>query len=1178
MNRTERIRQIIDGLRERDENLSAQQMAQLLAENPDLSPDLEQELKNLTRLESSAPASASSPPGPPSPILPDVPASALAPGSWIGHYKLLRKLGEGGMGSVWMAQQVDPVKRTVALKVIRPGMDSAQILARFQVERQALALMDHPNIAKVLEAGTTETGHPFFVMDLVKGIPVTTYCDKHQLTVKERLELFLPVCQAVQHAHEKGIIHRDLKPSNVLTALYDDRPVPKVIDFGVAKLTLPKLTEHTLCTEVGQPIGTWEYMAPEQADLTNLDIDPRADIYSLGVLLYEVLTSRQPFDRKQLCNAPFKERLRLICEVKPQKPSTKLSAAPDLPTIAAQRKLEPTRLKQLLQGELDRIVMKCLEKKREQRYATVNDLTRDIRHYLDDKRVVKGTRAPYRKIVVGALAAFILVGLIAIVVLGNSKSPSPTTEPSKPELAREARPSEPKQTRKDDSGAEGVEDPQKREILRPVPEPPLPPDDRPQLTTLPGSPDWLADLGDSRGRHWGQVLCVAFSADGRLIASAELGHSGDLRRESQYALHLWDARTLRELARVEKDVGYTESLAFSDDGKTLASLSGELTILLWDVSDRRLVRKPVLGHSHLEVFDEDPNKRDSNKHVKHIAFAPGGKAILAWDHRSSVRRWDLSGREVKEELLKGRVKELDARSVLSADGTTLARTTFRKDIGKTAIVVCVPGKEEEPESRIIDESVTALALSSNGKQLALSTSAGVQLWDLRESPPRVVAPPVWAQAGYDLLTFSRDGTRLAAASLSGDKRSVWVYDLTAREPSPPAELEGHLDSLSDLTFSPDAHTLATCSADHTVRVWDRGDKGWRPRVPFDGFAGPVRSVAFSSDGKSVASLSRQTDHLPNSSGLPPPVSSIALWDVEKQSSRVILPAEEGWYTQVAFAPGSVKVLACGGGWPRFRNRVPGLVRMWEVASGKSQEISYKDDIHYLCFDAAARTFAVLAGPFRSDCVVRLGRTDPPGDDGPFAAAVKTQLIALAPDGKVLALVRQELVGNSLIATVHFFDVTDPNKNPPAKVRADLKYGKDFTPLQMAFTPDGRMLVTAVRTSPFPNEPASQLLVWDLNSQAIRTNADAPSHAAILALAVSPDGRTVATAEENHSVALWDISGKTEKEKVIELRRWNFPGSVHALAFDSTGQRLVTGNANGTLTLLAVPKFNLPGKP
>jgi serine/threonine protein kinase/tetratricopeptide (TPR) repeat protein len=330
---------------------------------------------------------------PSNPLLPADSASASladGPGTQLGPYKLLQKLGEGGMGTVWMAEQQEPVQRRVALKVIKAGMDSAHVLARFAAERQALALMDHPHIARVFDAGTTATGRPFFVMELVQGIPITRYCDQEHLTPKERLELFVPVCQAVQHAHQKGIIHRDLKPSNILVALYDGKPVVKVIDFGVAKATGQRLTEKTMFTEVGQMVGTLEYMSPEQAELNNLDIDTRADIYSLGVVLYELLTGRPPFTGKQLRNVPFPEMLRLIREVEPATPSTRLAHSEELPTIAAKRKMEPKKLTRLVRGELDWIVMKCLEKERHRRYETANQLALEIQRYLADEPVQAG--------------------------------------------------------------------------------------------------------------------------------------------------------------------------------------------------------------------------------------------------------------------------------------------------------------------------------------------------------------------------------------------------------------------------------------------------------------------------------------------------------------------------------------------------------------------------------------------------------------------------------------------------------------------------------------------------------------------------------------------------------------------------------------------------------------------
>jgi tetratricopeptide (TPR) repeat protein/serine/threonine protein kinase len=349
------------------------------------------------------------------------------PGTQIGPYKLLQQIGEGGMGVVYMAEQIEPVKRRVALKIIKPGMDTRQVIARFEAERQALSLMDHPNIAKVLDAGTTESGRPYFVMELVKGQPITQYCDEHHLTPRQRLELLLPVCQAIQHAHQKGIIHRDVKPTNILVAEYDQQPVPKVIDFGVAKATSQTLTEKTMFTGYGQIVGTLEYMSPEQAKVNQLDIDTRSDIYSLGVLLYELLTGSTPFDKDRLRSAAFDEMLRIIREEEPPKPSTRLSTSQDsLPSISAQRQTEPAKLTKLLRGELDWIVMKALEKDRSRRYETAGGLAADVQRYLADEpvqacppsagyRLRKFVRRNKRALATATLAGvMLLVGLGAV--------------------------------------------------------------------------------------------------------------------------------------------------------------------------------------------------------------------------------------------------------------------------------------------------------------------------------------------------------------------------------------------------------------------------------------------------------------------------------------------------------------------------------------------------------------------------------------------------------------------------------------------------------------------------------------------------------------------------------------------------------------------------------------------
>ena len=337
----------------------------------------------------------------------------------VGPYRLLERIGEGGMGEVWLAEQLRPLRRQVALKIIKAGLDTAQVVARFEAERQALALMDHPAIAKVFEAGSTEQGRPYFAMEYVRGESLVVYCDRHKVTIEERLDLFVHLCEGVQHAHQKGIIHRDLKPSNLLVTMQDDHPVPKIIDFGIAKATSQPLTEQTLHTSLGGVIGTLEYMSPEQAEMGGIDVDTRTDVYALGVILYELLTGVLPVDRKRLISSGLEEVRRTIREIEPRRPSTRITEVQGTSEATARsRGTEPGRLVSMLRGDLDWITLKALEKDRTRRYATVSEFAADVRRHLNhDPVLASPPSATYRiakfvrrnRLTVGAAVALVFI-------------------------------------------------------------------------------------------------------------------------------------------------------------------------------------------------------------------------------------------------------------------------------------------------------------------------------------------------------------------------------------------------------------------------------------------------------------------------------------------------------------------------------------------------------------------------------------------------------------------------------------------------------------------------------------------------------------------------------------------------------------------------------------------------
>jgi serine/threonine protein kinase/WD40 repeat protein len=784
----------------------------------------------------------------------------------VGPYKLLQFLGEGGMGTVFLAEQSRPIRRMVALKIIKHGMDSTHVLARFEAERQALALMDHPNIAKVLDAGSISEaaseapdgaeipapaagpGRPYFVMELVKGVPITDFCDKNKLTMRQRLELFIPVCQALQHAHMKGIIHRDIKPSNVLVALYDGKPVPKVIDFGVAKAMAEPLTHRTLFTQIGQIVGTFEYMSPEQATLNQLDIDTRSDIYSLGVLLYELLTSVTPFDKDRLRQLALDQMLRTIREEEPMRPSVRLSSqAGALVTAAAYRGVEPPKLAGLLRGDLDWIVMKCLEKERDRRFVTAGSLAQDVERYLRDEPVTAcppslsyGARKAYRK---NKAAVFVAATIVVLLLAGVIGSTGQAIRATKAERAA-ARD-------RDAAVAASQEATDERDKTQAA------------LTRLE-----LSQKEMRANQYAWDIQSLQHVWEAGNVAEARGMLARQLPDLRGFEWHYWDRQTSPERSsgalqfppelgspKVGPSFGFRSFRAdewfFNADGRRVAhcgimgqgNQGSKIALMVWDVATRKLLRSWVIPPEQIDGEDSDfvlDSGTSMSRDGKRVLLAGSYTRRRAPDpetgmmgpgfprtSRHLILAWDVDSDRVLFDLRKvPNIERLRFFSVsrLSPDGRRFV----------TALGV----DQRDPADRPADQPAFA----------------GTKVWDLdaADREPVTIDGNI-GNAGF--VTFSPDGSRLVGG-LSDNKRTPLLWDAATGK-----ELH-RWDFQANLVFSPgDGKLLAGA-----VLEGDNETKLTRVLKVFDARTGKqVSSYALPGDFSRQlnASLGQQIGGSPN---------------------------------------------------------------------------------------------------------------------------------------------------------------------------------------------------------------------------------------------------------------------------------------------------------------------------
>jgi WD40 repeat protein/serine/threonine protein kinase len=1026
----------------------------------------------------------------------ELPATREKAGVVIGPYKLLQQIGEGGMGTVFMAEQSQPVQRRVALKIIKPGLDSKQIIARFEAERQALAMMDHVNIARVLDAGATEAGRPYFVMELVHGVPFTQYCDDNHLTPRQRLELFVPVCQAIQHAHQKGIIHRDVKPSNVMITLYDGQPVPKVIDFGVAKATEQRLTERTLFTQYGTMVGTLEYMSPEQAEMSALGVDTRSDIYSLGVLLYELLTGSTPLSRKRLKEAADGEILRMIKEEEPQKPSTRLSDSGEaLASISAQRKTEPAKLSKLMRGELDWIVMKTLEKDRNRRYETASGFAADVQRYLNDEQVQacppsaryrlrKFTRRNKRALATAALLSVMLLVAVGAVVASalwaavQAKARLEVEAVAKKELERNLYFTHIALAERELSANNWG---RAEELLDECPAP-LRDWEWNYLKRRRQAAPVTLSLGERVAM--GSGFDVAFSPDGRRLAAP-------IRDKTI----IWDAATGQELLTLQGHTDQVRRLAFSRDGRRLATASKDKTVKVWDVAPdhRAQITEPLLtlcGHK---------------EEVNGVAFSPDGHLLASSGFDQKIKVWEAAtGKELQElPALLRRGQPRSGNLAFSPDNRLLAcggpeNTVKVWEAATGREIFSLRGHHEE---------VFSVIFSPDGQRLAsVAWDNLVKVWDLTTGQEAFNflgnGGGVWGTA------FSPDGQHLAVGGgmFNG---MVKVYDLTTGDLT--LELYGHTERVISVAYSPDGRRLASAGFDKTVRLWEMTTG--REVLPLREHTSLVGRVVFSPDGRRLASASQD--------------GTLKVWDgtppEEDSSSRALtLHGHTGIVYSVAFSPD---------GWRLASGSRDNTVKVWEVATGKEVFTlpGHTGPILCVAFSPDGRRLASSS----YDKTVKLwdART------GQEALALRTfkgfvQRVAFSPaDGR--------LATADSYQNVQVWDGTTGKELP-----LPLQHAGGYI-YDLAFSPDGKRLATV--------HADQTVKLWDSTTgQALGSlrGHDGP----VLSVAFSPDGKLLASGSVDQTVKVWDAA--TGKEVCTLPGHSDY---IFGMAFSPEGRHLASAS-------------------